>query len=212
MTEPFGYCSNIDAVGDQQSSVGMTQGMDIGIGQVIFSNELPDPGCQAIWMQRITVPLGEYEIIIVPAIAELKPLHRLLFSVLFQFSKNNIRQFDDTVRPFCFWSVYVDTFLGRVENGSLDVKDFVIEIYILPLKPTDFTAAHSGIYQQSNEGFVLQTLFFQTVKEAEHFLIVHAADFFLLHTGSLYPVAWVAGNDLPHNCSLEDGRQEPVMV
>lgn len=81
--QSFGHCGHIDPVGDQQSSVGMTQGMDIGIGQVIFSNELPDPGCQTVWMQRVTVSLGENKIIIAPSVAKLKPLHCLLLSVLF---------------------------------------------------------------------------------------------------------------------------------
>lgn len=114
MPQPFGYRGNIDAVGDQQSSIGMAQGMDICIGQIIFPNELPDPGCQAVWMQRITIPLGEYEIIIVPAVTKLKPLHCLLFSVLFQFGENNVCQFDDNGLDY----VPFDGYIARLHEGE----------------------------------------------------------------------------------------------
>ena len=71
MAKSLGYCCHIDTVGNQQSSVCMTQGMDVSIRQVVFPNEFSDPGCQTVWMQWVSVPLGEYEIIIVPAVAKL---------------------------------------------------------------------------------------------------------------------------------------------
>ena len=102
--------------------------------QFVPVDEFPKPLCQRIGPQRHAVPGGEYEIVVLPLIANGQPHFKLDRSILAQHRDAGRWEPDNPRRGLCLWCIHNHPLPCQVGCALPDLQGPLLKVEVAPLQ------------------------------------------------------------------------------
>ena len=211
MAQPLGDADVVHAAVVEHGGHGVAEGVGIDVGQIVPLAELAEPVGDAVRVHGGAVFLCKEVAAVLVIGFEEGFLFILPLAVFLQELDGLGRYGNDAAGLFGFGYALVDADVGGVEDGAGDGQGVLLEIYLVPFQPQDFTPTRAGDQKQMGNGPPLDGFQFEGLPDTLHVFQLEIVDVPVDHFGQCGTSSHIVGNQAFLDGLFQDGGDQAVM-